>query len=498
MYNRSGHAKKLLYSFNHTVWVADVEGPRVVNYRVCAPYYGKNDTVYIAVKFNEPVQVDPNGTDIKGNKVKLGLQTLIGKSTVNFEYVDGTFTDTLIFAANLDKEYVSEDIKVLSFLNVYSYGNGGVRVMDLMWNNQNQNNLFVAPKGTTSSPLATLSAYIDTRPPEIKFVSCDSMANTSRQHTVNVKIENVTQLAKVYYAWSTSSDKKNVSEWKSTPFETSDNTQITGKDLTGDYYLHVKVEGYTGQVAYWCSEQAFKFDNDFPVIESVSCDNPTAAADYHDLSVTIRESQMEKIACVYMYVLDSNSKMIIGPEEVYNRSKADDSLMKFANNDNVGLIKITAEKLNLEDNAYTTFSIGFDAVDIYGNRTPSPFYSTQVLYDTRKDFKADIQEEPIRDLNGYQVHLNTDQSYTINFAPQSGGGITEINVYGIFSIKRNGEYIYDISNENNYGGKTYTLDTLKEYLDNGTPLEEVNDLLLDLFSRDGWLIEKNETCFFGE
>lgn len=480
LYNHSGHAKKYLSSFKTNVFIADTSAPQVVSYKTGTYSYGKNDTVYISVKFDKPVQIDPNGKDIKGNPVKLGLKTLIGDSTVSFEYVDGAYTDTLIFGAKLDKEYVADTIKILEFTNCYSLGNGGVRVMDMMWNLSNQNNLFVAPKGTVSKPIATVNVDIDTRAPVISFYSCDTADKTAREHTVKVNISNISANGSVYYAWSTSNNASDVKNWTQMSFNPSGSNAITGSGYTGNYYLHVKAESVQGQVTLWCSEQSFSFDNNYPKIEAVDCDFPTAASDRHQLTVTVNATDRTKLACVYMYVKDGEGNYLVSQKEVYNRAKASNELTF---SENVGTIDVTADGLGLENGDYKWVGIGFEALDIYGNRSPAPVYSSYVLYDNRKDFKAEIEQEPLRELNGYDVYLNNNATYTALFEAQEGGAEV-INVYGIFSIKRNGEMIYDISNPDNNGKQAYTLEDLEDY---DLAITDVSELLIELFELSGWL-----------
>ncbi len=478
VYNNSDYAYKYLKNFKYTVFLADNDGPQVISYSVGAGTYGKNDTVYISVKFNEPVQVESGGT--VGGKT-LGLKTVIDDKTVNFEYVDGAFTDTLIFGAKLDREYVSDSIKVIEFTNCYSIGNGGVRIMDMMWNTANQNNLFVASKGTVSNPLATITTVIDTRDPEIRFGSCDTADKTSREHTVNVYISNISSSGKVYYAWSKDPNPKLINSWISKVFNTSGTTAIKGTDFTGDYYLHVKAVGINGQVTLWTSEQTFSFDNEYPRIEEIYCEFPASATDWHDLVVKVKAEDMAKLACVYMYVISADGKYIVSDQEVYNRASVSNGKLRFTGNE--GAITLTATDLGLNDGDYLWVSAGFEALDIYGNRSPIPVYSVQLLYDNRKDFKAEIEQEPIRDLNGYSVYKNDDQTYSIKFNSQSDSS-EAINVYGIFSIKRNGEYIYNAADPKNNGGQSFTLEDLKDY-----DLNQVDykDLLEKLFATEGWL-----------
>ena len=483
-YNRSDHAKKYLSSFRYTAFLADNDAPKVISYTTGSSTFGKNDTVFISVKFDEPVQIDPNGKDINNKPVKLALQTLIGETEVIFEYVDGAFTDTLIFGAKLDRELFSDNIKILSFKNCYSAGNGGVRVMDMMWNTMNQNNLFDAPKGNTSNPLATIKVNIDTRDPEIELYSSDVTYETAREHSVKLKISNISQNGSVYYAWSTEESSAQITNWTQTSFNTSGSTSISGKDLTGNYFLHVKGVSSTGQITYWRSDRAFSYDNEFPCIESVFCANPTAQTTYHTISVTIPKTQIDKLACVYMYVVDSDGTYLINNTQVYNKSAQSESDMQFEGN--IGTITIDVDCLGLIDGDLRWVSIGFVALDKYGNETPSPVYSTQIVFDNRSDFKAEIAEPAIRDLNGYKVYLNNDNTYTIKFAPSdntSSEELTGINVYGIFSIKKNGEYLFNLADSNNNGGKTYTLSDLK----NDSTVTELKNSLEELFAVDGWL-----------
>ena len=119
--------------------------------------------------------------------------------------------------------------------------------------------------------------------------------------------------------------------------------------------------GVNGQTTYWVSEQTFSFDNEYPRVDSVYCEFPGAATVSHDLSVTVEASQMFKIACIYMYVMDSDGKYIIEKQEVYNRSAISAGKLQFT--DNVGVITLTADDLGLADGDYKWVSAGFVALD---------------------------------------------------------------------------------------------------------------------------------------
>ncbi len=418
-----------------TPYIVDYTIDQSINYGYTQSYDGttKQDEMYIAVRFSKPVQVvDPDN--------KFGLKAKItGRDSSDtelvFDYVDGSFTDTLIFKATLPVNCYGTDVQLLSFTKTNS--SGEVNVADLMMGRFCNNN----GADLSSSQLGTISGVkVDARTPIIEEKNVPVATSVLKKQVVTLKISNIGLDGTVQYAWSTSDNIDTITSWTTYAYRANANNDFTGSGYNDIMYLHVRATGTTGMVTQYTSPGVL-FDNTAPVFETVSGTDYNKYQQNHTLKIKITDkyNAVEKVklyvkregvvviggdmwctkrGCDYVYQADvgyPEGEIAAGtawenvPDSficpycgavkstftdgwvVYDKKNALNNKMTVS--ENVFSMNLSHTDVGLPENSYGGYTIGFVAYDSLGNMNSSVNWGVSTVYfDNRPTYKVEVYE----------------------------------------------------------------------------------------------------------
>ncbi len=479
--NRDGQSgnNKIIMNLNMGVALVEETRPTVSEIYVSQnkTYASAAEDLFLMVRMSEPVQLhNINGFSVSA-QVKDG-DTTVG-STVIFHYVDGNYTDTLIFKANLTDAEAQKLYGNKLRISDINY-DGKVEAADLFVNTSCINNEANFQKTTSGGNVTGMmvDCMVDARVPKIDLVG-EMPTAPAKAHTANIKITNMQKGGKVRYAWSAERNIHNVtSGWKDIHDAdlkwngTTSTATVKGEGLNGDMYLHVIATSAAGVSGYKTiklgdsRDYTFRFDNTSPVIESVSGHGQThnRYSDKHTIAVRITDPQTSKpserseIKKVWIYVKGPNGLESSGGEIlVYGGS---DDKMTFDPKTNVFTMTLTYSLAGVPKDSYGAYSVYVMAEDASGNRTsydkayklPSPLMfdsrdkfgiSHEASYDAEGGFPEEARIPADHMPDGYTVYYNYWREECLRIAVNGLDTGSSADVYELYSIMRDGELIYD-------------------------------------------------------
>ena len=445
-------------TMKYSVILANSQDVYVRSYHIEDRAYGAGDTVYLTIRFDRPMQIAHD------NAHPLQIQARIGDSTANyFTYCGGNMTDTMIFSMALpeDREIYGNNIELMGFSNE-GYNN---TVVDLFWNKANKNNMWNLEDSKVKGQ--TLACTVDTRTPDITVQNIVGNSGTVKSASLDVTVDSITSKGKIEVSWTKEEAPPTASDaWLNVPFSANDVDRTTisveKKGLTGTYYAHVRVTSISGKQAFK-TVGPFSFDNQSPTISDIRLTDGDNAQKYlkeHTLLFNISDVSIG-VDKVYMKARhsDENKGLAGGANEllVYD-STLTGNLLSIT--DDTAEITVLSSMLDLADDAYDAYFIGFYAVDKLGNQSDIYQFADALMFDNRNTFAASLNTASDISIKGKQIYYN---GRTLTFSHSESGS----NTWVMDSLKYNGVDITDklaangISGSANNGNKTYAL-TLNE------------------------------------
>ena len=146
------------------------------------------DKLRLAIRFDEPVQVDGNNPYITGKINGIGTGVEPHPYAITFKYVGGSGTDTLYFESEYSGNHQITSITDLKFI----YSNS---IKDFA----GEANAF-----SQSSSIVIDGFNLDRRTPVIKVSAADAkMSDWGKTKSVAVTVSNISEGATLYYSWCT-------------------------------------------------------------------------------------------------------------------------------------------------------------------------------------------------------------------------------------------------------------------------------------------------------
>ncbi len=481
---------RVLFDLNMGVTIVKDKDPTVseIYLSQSKTYAGAAEDLYLMVRLSEPVQLYPaDGKKLSDFNVRTQVYNggqSVG-STVVFNYVDGNYTDTLIFKANLTDEKAQELYG--NQLRISEIEDDAIYAADLFIDGSGMNNK-VDFSQTTSGGKVTgmmLDLDIDARVPEISWDSGTTIPDTPvRSFYAMVKVTNMANGGTFEYAWSTNRNIHTVTKWTSAklvPLQTATVAEVKGNDLNGDMYLHVRVCSPAGVYAYRTftlgdkRDTTIRFDNTPPKIEHVSGEGQyhNRYQDEHKIVLkltdpqTSRPTESSKIEKVWYYVKSPDGNSVsTGPEPIQVYGSGGNGAMSYNSDQQQYTMTLTAEAAGVPQNQYGAYHVYFMAQDEAGNITT--FEGAQelrqpVMFDRREKFLitydalydgvsvtnyADSIISPADGLGDYDIYYNERSTegaerpspLTLSIRSSVAGGAGD--TYSLHTVERDGEFIY--------------------------------------------------------
>ena len=391
-------------TMKYSVLLTNSQEVYVHSYNIEDRAYGAEDTVYLTIYFDRPMQIAHND----GHPLK--IQARIGDSTANyFTYCGGNMTDRLIFSMVLpeDREIYGSSIELMGFVNE-DYNN---TVVDLFWNKANKNNAWSVEDSKIAGQ--RLACTVDTRTPDISVQNIVGNVGTVKSGSFNVTVADITNKGKIDVAWAKESTPPTaVDAWSSVAFSVNDvdrtTVSIEKKGLTGVYYAHVRATSVSGNQSF-TTVGPFTFDNQSPVLSNIRLADGDSAQKYlkeHTLLFDISDVSIG-VDKIYMKVrhADGNKGLAGGADEllVYTSGEAGTLLTLTGS---AAEIMLTTEMLDLAVNSYGAYTVGFYAIDKLGNQSDITELSDSLMFDNRNTFNAVINSTVDISVNGKQIFYN--------------------------------------------------------------------------------------------
>ncbi len=444
MRNYATYYDKKFNDLQISVILLDDTAPKIVSYSVdsSSPYGfssdGNYDKIYLSVKFSKPVQVEELGlADVDFGLTASVMNNGVQTTTLHFDYIDGSYTDTLIFEAELDpsdtlsgKSIYGDQIKIISF------DKNDVRIGDMLMNTSNRNNGFDFSNIGTEEQ-RTLDCKIDTREP--KLTATDYTSGVKKAHTVTVNIANMTTEGTVEYQWSTSGDPSQlVNDWSVLENYVVGDNAISAGGFNGERYLHVRAMSISGMKGTLVVGP-LRFDNNVPIISSPENDYSRYKKE-HELRINVTDTY-SAISKIYLYVKDNSGNLVIDHRQVFGEGAVSPA---FTQNGTLFTGTLSHTDVGLAENSYGAYSVGFAAEDSLGNRSSIVYSVQDVMLDNRDTFGVNIKNSagteellPDESIVGTKVFYN-DIDFMLVSTTQSGVS----DVYSIYTVKLEGQVIY--------------------------------------------------------
>ncbi len=418
----------------------------------------KTDEMYVSVRFSMPVQV----RDIAGT---FCLNGTIGGEEIVFKYVDGSFTDTLIFKADLPVgQYYGSSVTLTGFSNTDA---SQVKVANLLVDTKASNNAAVLDK----NQLGTISGLtIDSRIPALTAKNLPTEGTANSTQRVGMQILNVGTGGKVEYAWTMSEDIDSVENWISyTMIKDADDGLYyftgggTGSGFNDLRYLHIRATSATGVRATY-SSPAILFDNTAPRFSTPMDTDYGMYLKNHTLKLVVTDTY-SAIDKIYLYV-KKDTTTVIERRLVYDKRNGGGAMT--ANGSSYSMT-LTHADVGLAENSYGAYTVGYVVVDALGNTSTlgsGAWCTTPLQFDNRATYEVLIKNadgtatlEPDLKFAGNNVYYN--QAFTVKegtenkqypevtfgdylkMTIESGEAGSTGDVYKLYSIARDGYYIYN-------------------------------------------------------
>ncbi len=495
---------RVLFNINMGVTIVKDNDPTVSEIYVSQSksYAGASEDIYLMVRMSEPIQLYPrSGKKLSDFTVRAQVydgNTSSG-SMINFRYVDGNYTDTLIFKAELTADKAQN-----------LYGNqlrisdieadDSVYAADLFIDGSGMNNKADFSKTSSGGSVTgmMIDIQVDSRVPKIEWDSSTTVPTSPvRSFAGLIKITNMASGGTVKYAWSTQRDINSVpsNAWKNVTALNFDGTTSRGEvqatGLNGDHYLHVIATGKSGVTTYKTftlgdkKDTTIRFDNTAPIIAQhfASGIGHNKYQDVHTIGIYVDDPQASdstvhsKITKVWYYVKDASGKFTTDNNGVQIYGKGDGTdILRYDAEIGIYTMNLTAEAAGVPEGTYGAYTVYFMAEDEAGNRhTVESAWKmlAPLMFDRREKFTLEytatygmfgevtaypelgIPSEHIVD--GYDMYYN---SVTLTHAPDGtpwnepeeaktmftitsavAGSVGDS--YSLYSIMLDGEYIYD-------------------------------------------------------
>ncbi len=454
--NYATYYEKEIWGTQLSFTIADNTAPQIVSYSIDNDnVYGFNkdgytDRVYLTVKFSKPVQVEeydlatatPFG--LYASVLDGGLDT--GRD-LQFDYIDGSLTDTLIFEAKLDPTAILGRSDICGDqIRIEGFHSGAVHVADMLYNTNNRNNGYDFANFNANGVSTTLQCQIDTRQPELSKTSATS--GVQKDHTVNFNLAGMGTGGQVTYRWSSlatideveAADKESTSSsgdiWKTHSYNSGTNT-IVGSTFNGNMYLHIKAVSIAG-MRDELTIGPLTFDNTAPTISTL---NNTEYAQYtksHTLQIRVTDNySVEKI---YLYVKDSDGTVKIDKRQVFGTGS--DGSMTKKSGTNTYTMNLTHTEVGLPTDSYGAYTVGFAAEDDLGNFRSVVWDSQKVMFDNRNTFaitmQANYSSTVLADNNIYGSSAAIPLQVVVIGTEAAGAE----DVYSVYSVRKDGVDIY--------------------------------------------------------
>ena len=296
------------YDCNFKEILIDYDQPYITYFSTYDNVLNGDDTIYVSVKFNEPVVVNGNPILVCALNGSLNGDN---RNKINLSYCYGSGTDTICFSYKCKDLLNDSSIAAVKITSLYPIEmkdkNGGrVQIYDMGLNVDNvPNQTFdfrvdgagangfkygnkqkiadgsevqrVCDVDTLKCPL---KVSMDIRTPQITIASY-FQNGISQTNSCNLKIENTTENATVYYTFSKSATPFTITNDSNFPsiYEFTKHDGFVGSssyevgNLNGEYYMHITVVSKFGRC---CNDTVIsaqdkgpiRLDNDSPVIHN--------------------------------------------------------------------------------------------------------------------------------------------------------------------------------------------------------------------------------------
>ncbi len=433
--------------------------------------YVSGDEMYIAVKMSKIVQIDE-----KADLSKLVLSARVGSAQssdiLNFEYVDGHQTDTLIFKTKLDdKEREVEKLYVSSIgFRAGASGNSN-HIADMFLNEKSTNN----PADFTVGSKGEVSCKIDTRVPKINYL--EAVGEAKKLHQVGLSIGKISVGAEIFYMWSRELDDLqrplDDAGWRRVEYKKSEDLIVSGSGYDGEYYLHVAVRGVNGLISRQTiqskenSYNKYLFDNTAPTVTVAPGDQGLGSYELeHKIELQIVDHEkLSEVKNVWYRVLDANGT----PTDISSVSgyvsdaaqPANGYVHIFGSGSSAAMTKdkdsdvftftLAHDKAGVPQSTFAEYSVEFLVEDAAGNVT-SPFKISPVMYDNRVTFpinytakygEADAERVPSEySVNDYSIYYASNETTPLT-VKVTGVDVTPGELYSVYYLSIDGREIYD-------------------------------------------------------
>ncbi len=494
---------RVLFNINMGVTIIKDNDPTVSEMYVSQSksYAGSSEDLYLMVRMSEPIQLYPrDGKKLSDFTVRAQVynDNTSSGNMINFRYVDGNYTDTLIFKAELTEAQAQN-----------LYGNklrisdieddASVYAADLFIDGSGMNNKADFSKTSSGGSVTgmMIDIEVDSRVPKIAWDSTTTVPTSPVQSfSGTIKITNMASGGTAKYAWSTQRDINSVpsNAWKNVTDLRFDGTTsygtVSAKGLDGDHYLHVIATGKSGVVTYKTftlgdkKDTTIRFDNTAPIISQhfASSIGHNKYQDVHTIGIYVDDPQASdstvhsRITKVWYYVKDANGKFTTDNKGVQIYGKGDGTdILRYDAEAGIYTMNLTAEAAGVPEGTYGAYTVYFMAEDEAGNRhTVESAWKmlAPLMFDRREKFTLDytatynlleasyypelaIPSDYIVD--GYDMYYNRVtlthnpdgtplnepiEANTILLITSAMAGSAG-DSYSLYSIMLDGEFIYD-------------------------------------------------------
>lgn len=359
----------------------------------------------MAIRFSEPMQLKRDmvyNIDTKyANPYISAWVNNASLSSVQFNYVEGSGTNTLYFEADVSN--IKSEIRFVELKNLYNadvivdypvqYGDEDSLMRDM--------DFAIALKDTCVWG-AEVDANIDLRVPSVAFEGTETTA-IQQTHKVRIRTTNASDEATVYYEWSESELAPDNYTY-STPVVSTGAQLITSPyGITGKRYLHVKVVSEYQKESGDICRGPFNFDNSAPDINIVEQSSVSFKEKQFNITITDSAENSQGVSSglksVYAYI--STNKDGTDAQEILINNVKDGEQFTYT---------IKGEDLGLAvggDKEYGTYYIAFSAIDNVGNITDKIF--KEYDFDLRDFFNSQLDSNGKINLSILVGENNTTQ-----------------------------------------------------------------------------------------
>lgn len=365
-------------------------------------YYDANGKAKLglSLRFSEPMQF----RQYKGKVIKPSIDAYLNIATddnkVTFDYLYGEGTDTFYFETELPEMPITS-VKLENangFDSIYDFAPYSMHAFGEF------QNISILEKeseekvnGWENVADSSLKCSFDLRKPKLALETKTS-SEAKKSHPVMVRAENISETGKLYYGWSTAQGQipEQLSVVSISPMGIQTIPSPSG--ISGTRYLYAfAVSELDKKSEALCSEIAFHFDNEAPILEEINVDNSYTEKKFSILvsnnSIIGFENYADLKNSVQVVVSsDRDRKNIILQRSVKIAPSSDSVLDTLEATFNFTLSAADDLKLG-KDGApeFATYYISFVFTDTLENRTVSE--PTAYYFDIRNVFKAELMKE---------------------------------------------------------------------------------------------------------